>query len=95
MSIEWFQYLDLSAVGKHESEELPAYLFYTYLCVSILCVCMAGMMSGLTLGFFSLDEIDLEVSSVTCLSPAVTDKQLASSRQLHLLSHLPLCCLLL
>jgi hypothetical protein len=42
--------------------------------VSILCVCMAGMMSGLTLGFFSLDEIDLEVSSVTCLSPTVTDK---------------------
>jgi metal transporter CNNM len=61
MSIEWIRHLDTIVIGKHESEELPAWLFYTYLCVSIVCVCMAGLMSGLTLGFFSLDEIDLEV----------------------------------
>lgn len=66
MSIEWIRYVDLHAVGKHGSEELPSWLFYTYLCVSIFCVCMAGLMSGLTLGFFSLDEIDLEVGRRAC-----------------------------
>jgi hypothetical protein len=59
--------MDLNIIGKLGREELPPWLFYTYLCVSILCVCTAGLMSGLTLGFFSLDEIDLEVGPGVCM----------------------------
>ena len=32
-----------------------------YLCISVGLVLMAGLMSGLTLGLMSLDQVDLEV----------------------------------
>ena len=32
-----------------------------YLCISLGLVLMAGLMSGLTLGLMSLDQVDLEV----------------------------------
>lgn len=32
-----------------------------YLCLSVFLVLMAGLMSGLTLGLMSLDQVDLEV----------------------------------
>lgn len=38
-----------------------------YLCISVFLVLMAGLMSGLTLGLMSLDQVDLEVYSWTNL----------------------------
>ncbi len=38
-----------------------------YLCISVFLVLMAGLMSGLTLGLMSLDQVDLEVYSWTKL----------------------------
>ena len=35
-----------------------------YLCISVGLVLMAGLMSGLTLGLMSMDQVDLEVSSL-------------------------------
>ena len=32
-----------------------------FLCISVFLVLMAGLMSGLTLGLMSLDQVDLEV----------------------------------
>jgi metal transporter CNNM len=49
---------------KHEGEEsLPAWEWWTYLGISAGLVLMAGMMSGLTLGLMSLDEVDMEVGA--------------------------------
>lgn len=45
----------------HEEEPLPAWLRATYAAVCVGLVAMAGLMSGLTLGLMSLDEVDLEV----------------------------------
>lgn len=42
-------------------EELDGAGFIIYLLASIFLVLMAGLMSGLTLGLMSLDEVDLEV----------------------------------
>ncbi len=36
-----------------------------FLCISVFLVLMAGLMSGLTLGLMSLDQVDLEVYSWT------------------------------
>lgn len=78
MTIEWLQPLPadaadpgtwryfLSLHGK-ERDQLPPWLFWTYLGISIGLVTMAGMASGLTLGLMSLDELDLEVSCVVWL----------------------------
>jgi hypothetical protein len=81
MSLEWLQYMDLNVIGKPEGEELAPWLFYTYLCVSILCVCTAGLMSGLTLGFFSLDEVDLEVGPAVCKLGGCSDHLQAELQQ--------------
>lgn len=72
--IEWLQ-LSQQQAADHGSvrflwgsaankEDLPPWLFWTYLGVSIGLVSMAGLMSGLTLGLMSLDELDLEVCRV-------------------------------
>lgn len=37
------------------------FLFTLYICISLFLVCMAGLMSGLTLGLMSLDTVELEV----------------------------------
>lgn len=65
MTVEWLQHftadhnnLLLRGLAK---EQLPPWMFWTYLGVSIALVAMAGLMSGLTLGLMSLDELDLEV----------------------------------
>jgi hypothetical protein len=67
--IEWLQ-LSQQQAADHgrflwgsaaNKEDLPPWLFWTYLGVSIGLVSMAGLMSGLTLGLMSLDELDLEV----------------------------------
>lgn len=61
MGIEWLQHIDLNAANKHHEEPLQPWLFYTYIGISMALVTMAGLMSGLTLGLMSLDELDLEV----------------------------------
>ena len=42
-------------------EQLPRADFIIYCCTAVFLVLMAGLMSGLTLGLMSLDEVDLEV----------------------------------
>jgi hypothetical protein len=37
------------------------FVFSLYVCISLFLVCMAGLMSGLTLGLMSLDMVELEV----------------------------------
>lgn len=59
--IEWLQHLDLKVAKQHGNQDMPEWLFWTYLGISAALVGMAGLMSGLTLGLMSLDEIDLEV----------------------------------
>lgn len=59
--IEWLQHVDLEVVNSHGREDLSEWLFWTYAGISAALVAMAGLMSGLTLGLMSLDEIDLEV----------------------------------
>ena len=46
-----------------EDGELDPEMFTLYLVGSIMLVCMAGLMSGLTLGLMSLDMVELEVGS--------------------------------
>lgn len=60
---EWLQHLDLKDALKHDDEAMPGWLFWTYAGISAGLVTMAGLMSGLTLGLMSLDEIDLEVQA--------------------------------
>lgn len=78
MTVEWLQPLQQQAgaadlpwqsVRLHgeDREQLPPWLFWTYLGISIGLVTMAGLMSGLTLGLMSLDELDLEVrATIPC-----------------------------
>lgn len=74
MTVEWLQPLQQQAgaadlpwqrvfwrLHGEDREQLPPWLFWTYLGISIGLVTMAGLMSGLTLGLMSLDELDLEV----------------------------------
>jgi hypothetical protein len=61
MTVEWLNNPDLRAAVLSHKEALPAWLFYTYIGISAALVTMAGLMSGLTLGLMSLDEVDLEV----------------------------------
>lgn len=64
MTVEWLQLQQLqqhALWGKKDPDSLPPWLFWTYVGVSMALVCMAGLMSGLTLGLMSLDELDLEV----------------------------------
>lgn len=68
--IEWLQYIDLEVAKKHVEEPMPEWLFWTYAGISAALVTMAGLMSGLTLGLMSLDEIDLEVRPVPNSQPA-------------------------
>jgi metal transporter CNNM len=46
--------------GSGSAQEDP-FLFTAYLCIALALVCMAGLMSGLTLGLMSLDSVALEV----------------------------------
>ena len=55
-----------------------------YLCISIFLVLMAGLMSGLTLGLMSLDQVDLEVR--VCSQPGTICKQ--ASKQFLLFGEL-------
>jgi hypothetical protein len=50
-------------------EEQPG-LKVMYICVSIGLVLLAGLMSGLTLGLMSMDQVDLEVG----LPPSPSDQ---------------------
>ena len=36
-------------------------IFVSYISISVGLICLAGLMSGLTLGLLSLDTLDLEV----------------------------------
>lgn len=65
MTVEWLQLVNASNSSANSEEPLPPWLFWTYLGVSIALVTMAGLMSGLTLGLMSLDELDLEVGVET------------------------------
>lgn len=47
--------------GNHVSFNDDPFLFTLYLCISAGLTCMAGLMSGLTLGLMSLDATQLEV----------------------------------
>lgn len=60
MTLEWLQPLQSDPSGANK-EDVSPFLFWVYLGVSIALVTMAGLMSGLTLGLMSLDELDLEV----------------------------------
>ena len=53
-----------------------------YLCTSIGLVLMAGLMSGLTLGLMSLDQVDLEVGVRTRVTTQdqVKETQLSTVR---------------
>jgi hypothetical protein len=53
----------------HGGESLPAWEWWTYLGISAALVLMAGLMSGLTLGLMSLDEVDMEVGSPIAPQP--------------------------
>lgn len=64
MMIEWLQFVDLEVAKENAEEPMPEWLFWTYAGISAALVAMAGLMSGLTLGLMSLDEIDLEVRAV-------------------------------
>ncbi|KAG2489018.1 hypothetical protein HYH03_012456 [Edaphochlamys debaryana] len=47
--------------GDDGEEELDDFSFTLYISISLFLVCMAGLMSGLTLGLMSLDTVELEV----------------------------------
>ena len=36
-------------------------LWWTYIGVAIFCICFSGMMSGLTVGLLSIDDLELEI----------------------------------
>jgi CBS domain containing-hemolysin-like protein len=48
-------------VGTRERDQLTDQEFLAYLLTAVGLVAMAGLMSGLTLGLMSLDDVDLEV----------------------------------
>ncbi len=52
-------------------------IFVSYLSISVGLICLAGLMSGLTLGLLSLDTLDLEVRISKLLSTHI----LATSSQ--------------
>jgi len=50
--------------GSHEEEELllaGSGLWWTYLSMALFCICFSGMMSGLTVGLLSIDDLELEI----------------------------------
>lgn len=54
------------------------FVFFMYVLACVFLVCMAGLMSGLTLGLLSLDTLDLEVRRVGCVpSPAALPRHVA------------------
>jgi len=64
MALEWLQPLRNDPSWRDSGankDNVSPFLFWVYLGVSIALVTMAGLMSGLTLGLMSLDELDLEV----------------------------------
>ena len=82
MTVEWLQQMLPDGVERFlgEEEQLPSLLFWTYLGVSIALVAMAGLMSGLTLGLMSLDELDLEVGLCLQLTRLFTSSRLLAWR---------------
>lgn len=47
-----------------EKEELllaGSGLWWTYLCSALFCICFSGMMSGLTVGLLSIDDLELDI----------------------------------
>ena len=48
--------------GDHHIDfDTDPFLFALYISISVVLVCMAGLMSGLTLGLMSMDSVELEV----------------------------------
>ena len=52
--------------GDHHIDfDTDPFLFALYISISVVLVCMAGLMSGLTLGLMSMDSVELEVLRCT------------------------------
>ncbi len=45
----------------HISFDDDPFMWTLFVCVCLMLVCMAGLMSGLTLGLMGLDSVELEV----------------------------------
>lgn len=50
--------------GSSGSAQEDEFVFALYVCVSLVLVLIAGLMSGLTLGLMSLDMVELEVRDI-------------------------------
>jgi hypothetical protein len=55
----------LHHVAQHVTFDEDPFLWTVYMCISAGLVCMAGLMSGLTLGLMSMDTVELEVLKKT------------------------------
>lgn len=58
------------------------FLWTCYLVIIVLLVCVAGLMSGLTLGLMSLDQVELEVRA-WCLAWGMHDMHVWQSLRVH------------
>jgi hypothetical protein len=65
--MEW----DISLGKKHGQDPLTPLAFWLYVGLCAFLVGMAGLMSGLTLGLMSLDEVDMEVRSLSRIRAAM------------------------
>ncbi len=87
MALEWLQH----PPGGDDPDGPPeGYMFWVFAGTSVLLVLMAGLMSGLTLGLLSLDNVDMEVSrhSAAVMSVLV-QSMLAVGRQQSLEPSVP------
>ncbi|CAG9334827.1 unnamed protein product [Blepharisma stoltei] len=86
----WFLVVGVSAETLIEDE--PAGIWVTYSFIALGLVCFGGLMSGLTVGLMSIDELDLELKLA---SGTPTEKQQAR-KVLHVINrhHLVLVTLL-
>ena len=49
-----------SLLAGEPAQQLTPFTMWAYICISILLVLMAGLMSGLTIGLMALDDMEME-----------------------------------
>ncbi len=60
LASEW-DHNDHPVIFAHEIEPYGTTAFWTYIGIAVFLTCFAGLMSGLTVGYLSIDKLELEI----------------------------------